>query len=126
MARDTLQARLVNMAVAVGGTEAVAFGVERPSSELRLLVHIRPDNSDAATRAAAVATFEELIAPCVREGVNGVIQVGERDGALPPLFCLVSIVREARPRMDATGAVAIITRCDDADVAGQRLDLIAR
>jgi hypothetical protein len=115
------------MAVAVGGTEAVAFAFDPLLREPRLLLHIRPDNSDAVQRAAAVAAFKEIIEPCLREGLNGAIRVGERQGAQPPQFCLVSLVHDAQRRMDlVTGAIAIITRCDDQDVAERRLNLIAR
>src|SRR3954462_12533186 len=74
---------LQTMAVVVAGTEAAGFLIERgqtPGAEgrpahppigLRPIAHIRPDDSDADTRAAAIKAFQEILAPCIQQGKDG-------------------------------------------------------
>src|SRR5687768_14952772 len=54
---------LTTQAVVVAGTEAAGFLVEKKDDEvsLRPIAHIRPDNSNAETRAAAIAAFQNLL-----------------------------------------------------------------
>src|SRR5687767_15991195 len=56
---------VTTQAVVVAGTEAAGFIIEQQQQEeqqpqfaLRPIAHIRPDNSDAATRAAALNAFQ--------------------------------------------------------------------
>src|SRR4051794_32529295 len=62
-------------AVGVAGTEAAGFLIERGADEkgepqlgLRPIAHIRPDQSTAETRAAAIQAFQSLVGRCVAEG----------------------------------------------------------
>src|SRR5439155_26433513 len=64
----------------VAGTEASAFLIERaaPAAEgeqpaegtfsLRPIAHIRPDNSSAETRNAALQAFQNLVGQCITDG----------------------------------------------------------
>jgi hypothetical protein len=70
--------------------------VERKESEfsLRNVAHIRPDNSTAETRAAALNAFQEIIKPCVVQGKDGAIEISTGDSAPEPQFCLVTLLRK--------------------------------
>lgn len=111
---------LTTQAVLVAGTEACAFLVERQEEKgvgLRLISHVRPDESDAETRQAAVRAFQNIVRPCVEQAKDGAIEVGAPDDG-DAQYCLVTILR-------SEGAVvavsAVITRCRDMDRAKQRL-----
>src|SRR5947209_8170460 len=85
---------LNTMAVVVAGTEAAGFVIERggengQETSLRPIAHLRPDESDQDTRAAAVKAFQEIIAPCVQQNKDGAIEVGSPDGG-EPQYCLVT------------------------------------
>jgi len=78
---------LTTQAVVVAGTEAAGFIIEQQQTEngesgfgLRPIAHIRPDNSDASIRAAAINAFQEIIGPCIAQGKDGAIPVGEGNG----------------------------------------------
>src|SRR5882672_3084873 len=76
--REFITDLLTTQAVTVVGTEAVSFLIDRGEPQLglfRLITHIRPDESDAATRAAAIAAFQDIIRPCVMQGKDGAIEV---------------------------------------------------
>lgn len=110
---------LTTQAVVVAGTEACAFLVERQgeNTSLRLLHHIRPDESDAETRANAVRAFQNIIQPCVTQRKDGAIEVGATDGG-DAQFCLVTVLRNEG---EVVAASAVITRCRDMERAKQRL-----
>jgi multidrug efflux pump subunit AcrA (membrane-fusion protein) len=110
---------LTTQAVLVAGTEACAFLVERQEEKvgLRLISHVRPDESDAETRQAAIRAFQNIVRPCVEQGKDGAIEVGAPDDG-DAQYCLVTILRNE----GAVVAVsAVITRCRDMDRAKQRL-----
>src|SRR5580704_3538374 len=73
---------ITTQATTVAGTEAAGFTIERRegSPTLHLLGHIRPDQSTAEIREAAVKAFIDLIKPCVREGKDGAIELSHPDG----------------------------------------------
>src|SRR5215210_7934007 len=69
---------VTTQAVVVAGTEAAGFIIEQSGGEqtgggaeprfsLRPIAHIRPDNSDVATRASALNAFQEIIGPCIAQ-----------------------------------------------------------
>src|SRR5215217_6111126 len=70
---------LGTMAVTVAGTEAAGFLIEQgqpqqppqgdgtEQSPLRVITHIRPDDSDEEVRAAALKAFQEIIIPCIQQ-----------------------------------------------------------
>jgi hypothetical protein len=110
-------------ATLVAGTEAAAFLIE-PAQEggkgfnLKPAAHIRPDESDAETRAAALAAFQEIMAPCVQQGKDGAIQIdGSADGG-ESQFCLVTLLRNEG---NIVAASAVITRARDLDRAQKLL-----
>ena len=121
-------------AVVVAGTEAAGFLIERhigpngerpegmpadaPPFSLRPIAHIRPDNSTADARAAAIQAFQELIFPCVEQGKDGAIEVGGAGDTIDPQFCLVTLLRNEG---EIVAASAVITRCRDTERAQQRL-----
>ena len=82
-------------ALIVAGTEAAGFLIEKANDEkgeptfgLRPIAHIRPDQSSAETRAAAIQAFQGLVGRCVAEGKDGALEVGarrwsERSAVLP-------------------------------------------
>jgi multidrug efflux pump subunit AcrA (membrane-fusion protein) len=111
---------LTTQAVLVAGTEACAFLVERDEERgigLRLISHVRPDESDAETRQAAIRAFQNIVQPCVEQAKDGAIEVGAPDDG-DSQYCLVTILRNE----GAVVAVsAVITRCRDMDRAKQRL-----
>jgi hypothetical protein len=106
----------------VGATEAAVF--RRP--DMALLVHIRPDEADAALRAAAIAAFKELI-----EQTNGKDAVIEGDAGfaaqshvLPyagyrPQYCLIAFPSDG---CAADAVVAVIVRCADDREAARKLE----
>lgn len=111
---------LGTMAVTVAGTEACGFLIERSeadSSGLRVITHIRPDDSDDEVRAAAIKAFTEIIIPCIQQNKDGAIEVGSPDEG-EPQFCLVTLLRNEG---SAVAVAAVITRCRDQERARQRL-----
>ncbi|MGD0767522.1 MAG: HlyD family efflux transporter periplasmic adaptor subunit [Tepidisphaeraceae bacterium] len=129
MAADSLpefiKGLLKTQAITVAGTEAAAFLVEiqkdQAEPSLRLIEHIRTDNSSAETRAAAVAAFQEIIKPVLAQGKDGgaiELQTGEGGIGIEPQFCLVTPLRREAL---IVGVTAVITRCKDLGRARQRL-----
>jgi multidrug efflux pump subunit AcrA (membrane-fusion protein) len=110
---------VTTQAVVVAGTEAAGFLVERTESNLglRLLCHVRPDESDADTRAAAVKAFENLVRPCAEQNKDGAIEVGSPDTG-EPQYCLVTLLRNEG---QVVAISAVIARCRDTERARQRL-----
>ncbi len=100
---------LTTQAVVVAGTEAAAFLLEQQEQQaaLRPIAHIRPDDSDAETRAAAVRAFQSICQRCVGEGKDGAIEVGSPDGG-EPQFCLVTVLRNEG---QVVAVSAVIARC---------------
>ncbi len=117
---------LATQAVTVVGTEAAAFLVERittdaqgnPAVAFKDIAHIRPDESDAATRAAALKAFKELIVRCVVEGKDGAIEVGPANQDNEPQYCLITLLRDGA---EIVAVSAVVTRCRNADLSRQRL-----
>ncbi|HTW93513.1 MAG TPA: HlyD family efflux transporter periplasmic adaptor subunit [Tepidisphaeraceae bacterium] len=111
---------LTTQAVVVAGTEAAGFIVERSNAGvgLRSVAHIRPDNSNAETRAAALSAFQEIIKPCITQGKDGAIEISSGDGHPESQFCLVTLLRSEG---DVIAASAVITRCRNIERAQQRL-----
>lgn len=130
MAGDSLpefiKGLLKAQAVMVAGTEAAAFLVEPQQDQkeptLRLIEHIRSDNSSPETRAAAVAAFQAIIKPVLAQGKEGAIielQTGEGGTGIEPQFCLVTPLRGIPAQVVAV--TAVITRALDLKRAQQRL-----
>jgi multidrug resistance efflux pump len=110
---------LTTQAVVVAGTEAAAFLVERQGENvgLRPIAHIRPDDSDAETRAAAVRAFQNIMQPCVVQSKDGAIEIGSPDGG-DAQYCLVTVLRNEGEVVAVSG---VVTRCRDMERAKQRL-----
>jgi hypothetical protein len=113
---------LTTQAVVVAGTEAAGFiiepGPEGKGFELKTIAHIRPDNSDADMRTAAIDAFRGIVKPCVEQGKDGAIQVSPVGDTVDPQFCLVTLLRSDG---NVVGVSAVITRCRDQERATQRL-----
>jgi hypothetical protein len=112
---------LATMAVTVAGTEAAGFVVERNDQQLALktLAHIRQDESDAATRQQALEAFQNLVKPCIIQGKDGAIDLGNATAVeAEPQYCLITLLRDG-PNIVAVAAV--ITRCLNLERARQRL-----
>jgi biotin carboxyl carrier protein len=117
---------LGTMAVTVAGTEAAGFLIEQGQPQqgdgteqnpLRVITHIRPDDSDEEVRAAAIKAFQEIVIPCIQQNKDGAIEVGTPDDG-EPQFCLVTLLRNEGM---AVAVAAVITRCRDQERARQRL-----
>jgi multidrug resistance efflux pump len=110
----------------VAGTEAAAFLLEPAPDQpntfaLRPIAHIREDESDEQTRAAALEAFAKIIQPCLQQQKDGVIQIeGSFDGS-EHQYCLVT---QLRSENNLVAASAVVTRCRDAERAQQRLELM--
>ena len=120
---SNLEQLVQKIAVSIGATEAAAFRVVRDPlgvGNVDLLVHLRPDDSDAATRQAAVAAFEDVIAPCLERGSE--IEVGADTGS-GKQFCLVVLARRGG---DIAGAAAFIVRSRNEKVANILLRRVQR
>jgi multidrug efflux pump subunit AcrA (membrane-fusion protein) len=117
----------------VAGTEASAFLIERAAPgtpgpdgqpiadgtfSLRPIAHIRPDNSSAETRQAALQAFQNLVGQCVAEGKDGALEVGAGGDMVDPQFCLVTLLRSEG---EVVAASAVVTRCRDVARAQERL-----
>ena len=120
---------LTTQAVTVAGTEAAGFIIERAEEAvaLRPIAHIRPDNSSAETRAAAIKAFSDLVRPCVEQDKDGAIEVGTPNDAAETQFCLVTLLRNEG---EVVAVSAVVTRCierracpaaADVDAARRRL-----
>lgn len=120
--REFMHDLLTVQAIVVNGTEAVGFLLEQgpQGMGLRDIHHIRPDNSDAETRAAALNAFREIVGQCVQQGKDGVIDVGSPHDSTEPQFCLVTLLRNEQNNIVA--ASAVITRARDNERAQQRLE----
>jgi hypothetical protein len=116
---------ILTQAHLVAGTEAAAFLVEQTQDEegkkglnLKVAAHIRPDDSDADTRSAALNAFQEIMKPCIVQGKDGAIQIeGSSDGG-ESQYCLVTLLRSEGA---VVAASAVITRARDLERAQQRL-----
>ncbi len=108
-------------ATTVAGTEAVGFLIERAdeSVSLRLLAHLRHDNSSAQVRTAAVSAFQELVVPCVQQMKDGAIELGMTGDTHETQFCLVTLLRADN---EVVAVSAVIARCLDLERARQRLN----
>ena len=116
-----VQDLITTQATTVVGTEAIAFMVDaaQEGPQLRLLAHVRPDNSGQDVREAAIKAFVELIKPCVKEGKDGAIEIGQGDAYHPESqYCLVTLLRAEG---NAVAVSAVITRCMNIERARQRL-----
>ncbi len=116
-----VQDLLTTQAVVVAGTEASGFIVEKSAEDftLRPIAHIRPDQSNAETRAAAIAAFQEIIRPCIEQNKDGAIEItASSDDAGESQFCLVTLLRNEG---EIVAASAVITRCRNIERAQQRL-----
>lgn len=112
---------LATMALNVAGTEAALFAIERNDQQLALKVmhHIRQDDSDAQMRSAALEAFQNLVKPCILQGKDGAIDLGNATPTdAEPQYCLITLLREG-PNIVAVAAV--ITRCLNLERARQRL-----
>jgi hypothetical protein len=112
---------LATMAVTVAGTEAAGFVVERNGEQLSLktLAHIRQDESDAATRQQALEAFQNLVKPCIIQGKDGAIDLGNATAVeSEPQYCLITLLRDG---VNIVAVAAVITRCLNLERARQRL-----
>jgi len=114
---------LTTQAIMVAGTEAAGFLIEGSQQQgqtfsLRPIAHIRPDNSDADTRSAALAAFQELVRPCVDQGKDGAIEVSTPNDGSEAQFCLITLLRSDG---NLVAVSAVITRCLNLERARQRL-----
>ncbi len=119
--REFMHDLLTVQAIVVNGTEAAGFLLEpgQEGAQLRNVAHIRPDGSDDETRNAALQAFSEIIGECLRQGKDGVIDVGAADESIEPQFCLVTLLRDQE---NIIAASCVITRCRDQERAQQRLE----
>ena len=113
---------ITTQATTVVGTEAIGFLIEpgEDGQTLRMLAHIRPDNSTKEVREQAIKAFIELLQPCVKEGKDGAIEISGPTDAYHPesQYCLVTLLRAEG---QAVGISAVITRCMNHERARQRL-----
>src|SRR3954468_17094604 len=113
---------VTTQAVVVVGTEAAGFLLEATGEEntvtLRPIAHIRPDNSAQDVRSAALAAFQDLIAPCVQQNRDGAIEVSPGTDGQEAQFCLVTLLRNEG---NIVAVSAVITRCLNVERARQRL-----
>ena len=113
---------LATMAVTVAGTEAACFGLERTGQTefaLKPIHHIRQDESDAQTRSAALEAFQSLVKPCIVQGKDGAIDLGNATALeSEPQYCLITLLRDGQ---QIVAVAAVITRCLNLERARQRL-----
>lgn len=113
---------ITTQATTVAGTEAAGFLIDRNEEgfSLRMLGHIRPDNSTAEVRKQAIQAFMDLIKPCVQEGKDGAIEIGPSGDlrSAEAQYCLVTLLRAEG---EAVAVSAVITRCMNLERARQRL-----
>ncbi|HEY0008954.1 MAG TPA: HlyD family efflux transporter periplasmic adaptor subunit, partial [Tepidisphaeraceae bacterium] len=119
--REFMNDLLTVQAIVVNGTEAAGFLLEQGEQgmTLRNVAHIRPDNSDEETRKAALQAFSEIVGECLKQGKDGVIDVGAPTDSAEPQFCLVTLLRDQN---NLVAASCVITRCRDQERAQQRLE----
>lgn len=119
--REFMNDLLTVQAIVVNGTEAAGFLLEPGQSgvQLRNVAHIRPDGSDEETRRAALQAFTEIVGECLKQGKDGVIDVGAPTESIEPQFCLVTLLRDEH---NIVAASCVITRCRDQERAQQRLE----
>ncbi len=109
-------------ATTVAGTEAAGFLIDNADKQigLRLLSHVRSDNSDEQTRTAAINAFQELVKPCIQQSKDGAIDLGMAAGdSVESQFCLITLLRNEG---DIVAVSAVIARCRDLERAKQRLN----
>jgi len=125
---EFVKSLLKAQALMVAATEAAAFLVEaqkdpdkdQKEPSLRLIEHIRPDNSPPEARAAAVAGFQQLIKSVFSQGKDGaIVELPSNEGGsgIEPQFCLITPLRRETQIVAVT---AVITRCMDLGRAKQR------
>jgi hypothetical protein len=123
--RQYLHDLVYTQAVVIAGTEAAAFLLhvdEANKGNLENCAHIRPDGSAEDTKKKALQAFSDIIAQCINENRDGIVQVSDdMDLTVEPQFCLVTLLR-AEGRVIA--GTAVITRCRDQQRAQQRLDIM--
>ncbi|MFT3788957.1 MAG: HlyD family efflux transporter periplasmic adaptor subunit [Tepidisphaeraceae bacterium] len=123
--REYLKDLVYTQAVVIAGTEAAAFLLhvnDKNEGSLENVAHIRPDGSNEETRKKALQAFSDIIAQCINQGHDGIIQVSDdMDLTVEPQFCLVTLLRAEGRVVAATG---VITRCRDNARAQQRLDVM--
>jgi RND family efflux transporter MFP subunit len=86
--------------------------------QLKAIAHIRPDESDAETRAQALDAFRDIMRQCVEQGKDGAIQIeGTNDGS-ESQFCLITLLRNEG---NVVAASAVITRARDTERAQKLL-----
>ena len=119
--REFMNDLLTVQAIVVNGTEAAGFLLEQGEGgmSLRNVAHIRPDSSDEETRRAALKAFTEIVGECLKQGKDGVIDVGAPNESIEPQFCLVTLLRDNN---NLVAASCVITRCRDQERAQQRLE----
>ncbi len=104
----------------VDGTEAAGFAVDGgdggAGATLRPLAHVRPDDSTAETRAAAIKAFEQIVESCVDLGKDAAIRVSVLEGNEGPgdQYCLVTLLWEGE---SIRAAAAVVCRCDSPEQA---------
>lgn len=107
--------------VVVAGTEAAGFVIESRDGQasMRAIAHVRPDNSNAEARAAAIKAFQEIIKPVVGQNKDaGIVQTDPGDHSVEPQFCLITPLRSEG---QIVAVSAVITRCLNLERAQQRL-----
>lgn len=121
MTPESLIETVTLMGSRVEATEAIALRVTPAFAQPLIdpLVHVRPDSSDAATRAQAVAAFAALVEPCVERGKDGFMEVAPAASGTLAQFCLIRLVRRGD---EVVGATAFISRCSSEDQARDRLN----
>ncbi|HXE55686.1 MAG TPA: hypothetical protein VN541_21865, partial [Tepidisphaeraceae bacterium] len=117
-----VQDLITTQAQTVVGTEAIGFLIEKGEEglSLRMLAHVRPDQSTKEMRDQAVKAFIELVKPCVKEGKDGAMEINGPGDAYHPesQYCLITLLRaDGEP----VGVSAVITRCMNHERAHQRL-----
>jgi multidrug efflux pump subunit AcrA (membrane-fusion protein) len=119
--REFMNDLLTVQAIVVNGTEAAGFLLEpgEGGMQLRNVAHIRPDSSDNETRTAALQAFTEIVGECLKQGKDGVIDVGTANESIEPQFCLVTLLRNEN---NIVAASCVITRARDQERAQQRLE----
>jgi hypothetical protein len=109
---------------AIRATEAVAFALERDftgHAELRLIHHIRDDDSSPESRTQAVDAFRRIVAPCIEVGRDGVIQIEGTRHAGTGQYCVIKLAADDKV---IVGVTAFITRCIDDDDAQRQLAVV--
>ena len=121
---DFVKSLLKAQALMVAATEAAAFIIEvqkdQTEPSLRVIDHIRSDNSTPEARAAAIAYLQQLIKPLLAQGKgDAIVELPTNEGGsgIEPQFCLITPLRREGQIIAVT---AVITRCMDLGRAKQR------